>query len=308
MRDRWDVLGFGAVAVDDLLYVERYPPPNTKTPVRATRRVGGGLVGTALVTATRLGARAAYAGVLGEDHLSGFTRDEFSREGVDCSPCLFQKGARPIHSIVVIEEGSGQRNIFYSYEGVIERDPDDSCEDLVRSTRVLLLDHTSIRMGLAALEVAKRHSIPVVGDVEDHVRPGVTDLIKKLDHLILGHELARSLTGESEPPAMLRSLLCPQRACTAITVGERGCWYAEGKGPIRHQRAFRVHVVDTTGCGDVFHGAYAACIAQGMEVAAAIELASAAAALKATQPGGRSGIPDRATLERFLQEVNHATP
>jgi sulfofructose kinase len=61
-------------------------------------------------------------------------------------------------------------------------------------------------------------------------------------------------------------------------------------------------VVDTTGCGDVFHGAYAACIARGDTVAAAIQVATATSAIKATQPGGRAGIPDRPTVERFMQE------
>ena len=56
----------------------------------------------------------------------------------------------------------------------------------------------------------------------------------------------------------------------------------------------------TTGCGDVFHGAYAACIARDLDVAESIRFASATAALKAMQPGGRAGIPDRVTVEKFL--------
>ncbi len=61
-------------------------------------------------------------------------------------------------------------------------------------------------------------------------------------------------------------------------------------------------VVDTTGCGDVFHGAYAAAIARGAGTRAAIRLASAAAGMKATRPGGRAGIPDWPALQRFLVE------
>jgi sulfofructose kinase len=59
--------------------------------------------------------------------------------------------------------------------------------------------------------------------------------------------------------------------------------------------------VDTTGCGDVFHGAYAACIAQGESVDTTVRIATAAAGIKATQPGGRAGIPDRAAIDRFLE-------
>jgi len=59
---------------------------------------------------------------------------------------------------------------------------------------------------------------------------------------------------------------------------------------------------------DVFHGAYAACIARGETVAAAIQVATATAAIKATQPGGRAGIPDRPTVERFIQTEGTAQP
>jgi sugar/nucleoside kinase (ribokinase family) len=76
--------------------------------------------------------------------------------------------------------------------------------------------------------------------------------------------------------------------------GRRGaCWFAERSGAARFQAAFPVAVLDSTGCGDVFHGAYAAAIARGEPRPYAIETASAAVAIKATRPGGRAGIPSR---------------
>lgn len=59
MNVMWDVLGFGAVAVDDLVYLDGYPAPDSKMPVVEEQREGGGLAGTALVAAARLGARVA---------------------------------------------------------------------------------------------------------------------------------------------------------------------------------------------------------------------------------------------------------
>ena len=61
---RFDVLGIGVTAVDDLLYVDRYPPPDAKITVLRSERQCGGLAATALVAASRLGAKCAYAGVL----------------------------------------------------------------------------------------------------------------------------------------------------------------------------------------------------------------------------------------------------
>ncbi len=71
---------------------------------------------------------------------------------------------------------------------------------------------------------------------------------------------------------------------------------------VRHQPAFPVEVVDTTGCGDVFHGAYASALAEGLDLPVRVRLAAAAAALKATQPGGQAGIPSRGKVEAFLGE------
>ncbi len=95
----WDVLGLGCVAVDDLLYIPAYPPPDSKVRVRRRERQGGGLTGTALVAASRLGARCAFAGVLGDDDDSRYLEEAFRREGVDTSPVVRRTGrgrsARP---------------------------------------------------------------------------------------------------------------------------------------------------------------------------------------------------------------------
>lgn len=302
MNVRWDVLGFGAVAVDDLIYVDRHPLPDTKTPVRDRQRQGGGLAGTALVAAARLGARAAYCGVLGDDELSRFTLEALEREGVDCTPTAHQPDARPIYAIVIVDRSKGHRSILYSTDGVVEPEPERITPDLVANCRVLFVDQTVIETALHVIELARVHRIPVVGDIESDSDPRTLDLVRQVDHLIVGIQLAERVTGETEPAAMVRALSEPDRVCRVVTAGERGCWYSEYGGRVRHVPAFQVQAVDTTGCGDVFHGAYAACIARGKTIARAIQIATAAAGIKATQPGGRSGIPDLSTVERFLRE------
>lgn len=300
MSAGWDVLGFGVVAVDDLVYVDQYPLPNTKMPIQHQQRQGGGLAGTALVASSRLGAKAAYCGVLGEDELSRFTLEELEREGVDCTPTSYHHEARPYHSIVIVDLSTGHRCILYSDAGVTEPEPERITPDLVTNCRVLFVDHTVIGAGLRAAELARAHRIPVVGDIELEADPRIPDLMHQIDHLIIGAQLAGRITGENEPAAALRVLSRYDRACCVVTAGERGCWYSEHGGEVRHFPAFRVQAVDTTGCGDVFHGAYAACIARGESVSRAIEVATAAASIKATQPGGRSGIPDLPAIKRFL--------
>lgn len=298
---RWDVLGLGAVAVDDLIYVDHYPAPNSKLPIRDRQRQGGGLAGTALVAASRLGARAAYGGVLGDDELSRFTIRELEREGVDCAPVIRRADARPFHSIVIVDRSTAQRSILYTSQGVTELAPDEISHELT-SCRMLFVDHTVVASALRAVELAHQHCVPVIGDIESERDVRVHDLILHIDHLILGIDAAARLTGESEPAAMVRALASGRRACSVVTAGAQGCWYSERGGAVNHFPAFQVSAVDTNGCGDVFHGAYAACIAQGESVAQAIKVATAAAGIKATQPGGRAGIPSREALDQFLKE------
>jgi len=298
----WDGMGIGAVAVDDLYYVDHYPLPGGKVPVQREERQGGGLVATALVAASRLGSRVAYAGVLGNDELSRFTLQELEREGIDCTPVIRRANARPIHSTIIVERPTGQRSILFSFAGVQQLHPCEISENLIAGCRVLLIDHTVDAGGLRAIDLAHNQGIPVIGDIEHPGGPWITELLASIDHLIIGITLARHLTGLREPEATVRALSEPRRACLVVTVGEQGCWYAERDGPVHHFPAFEVSVVDTTGCGDVFHGAYAWCLAQGADVTRCIEVATAAAAIKATRSGGRSGIPHREMLDRFLKQ------
>jgi len=297
----WDVLGIGTAAVDDLLYLDRFPHPDSKVPVREAHRQGGGLTATALVAAARLGAKAAYCGLLGEDELSVFTERELEREGVDCSLCVRSEGGRPFHSVILVEREGNTRTILYQ-PGTIEPPLEAITADLVASCRVLFIDHNAPNAGLRAARLAHQTGVPVVADIEVAEFAGLDEFLALADHLIVGQSLAARLCGQMEPEEQTAMLARSGRACTVITAGERGCWYSLRGGPVLHQPAFRVQVVDTTGCGDVFHGVYAAALAQGEGIPGAIRLASAAAAIKATRPGGRAGIPDRAAVERFIGE------
>src|SRR5439155_26722425 len=102
MSPEFDVLGLGAVAVDEWIYVDSYPPPDEKAHVLRTERQCGGLTATALVAAARFGAKCAYAGVLGDDELSQFAIERMRAEGIDLDHLLARHDARPVHSYIVI--------------------------------------------------------------------------------------------------------------------------------------------------------------------------------------------------------------
>ena len=298
----WDVLGIGCVAVDDLHYVEAYPAPDAKVRVRKRERHCGGLTATALVTASRLGARCAFAGVLGDDEDSRFVLDALAREGVDVDPSVRRSSARPIRSTVLIDETHHTRTIFYDLAGTVGADTESPPADVITSARVLLIDHYGVEGMTRAARIAREAGVAVVADFEHHEWPGFADLLALVDHLLVARPFAEQRTGTSSPEEAVARLWDAGRQLVAVTDGSAGCWYRDAGSPARviHQPAFAVPVRDTTGCGDVFHGAYAAALARGVGADQRIRFASAAAALKATRGGGQAGIPTRDEVERVL--------
>jgi sulfofructose kinase len=305
MNKRWDVLGIGVAAVDDLVYVNHYPQPDEKIPVISKQRQGGGLTATALVTAARHGLRVAYCGRLGNDELSRFTLQDLQREGIDTSPTLLIPQAKPFHSIIIVDTLTGSRTILYSAEGVAEPDLEAITEEVVASSRVLFIDHLTYHSGLQAAKIAHTHGIPVVADMESVALPDLDWFLKHIDHLIVGIDIAHRLTGMSKPEDMVQAMAKYEMACFTVTDGARGCWYSERGGKAIHVPALSVEAVDTTGCGDVFHGAYAGALARGESVSRAVRLATITAGLKVEHPGGRTGIPGLERVERVMEEQYH---
>jgi sugar/nucleoside kinase (ribokinase family) len=275
-----------------------------KKSVRHRRRQCGGLTGTALVAAARLGARTGYAGLLGDDDLSRAVREHFHREGIDLSCAVPNAAARPAHSTIIVDQTHNTRTIFASLEGAIGADPLLPEADVIRSASVLLVDHHGLEGTLRAVRIARANGIGVVADFERDPGPPFAELLDAVDHLIVSERFGRELTGADNAARSAEKLCRGGRQAVVITCGAAGCWYApsEGRPFARHFPAFAVPVVDTTGCGDVFHGAYAAALAEKRDLEDRIRWASATAALKAGCHGGPPGLPRREAVEVFLAE------
>lgn len=206
-----------------------------------------------------------------------------------------------LSTIIVSREGT--RNIFVDRMGAQGADSELPDGDLVRRARVLLVDNIGVAGMLRAARIARAAGIPVVADFEADDDPEIEHLFPLVDHLILSTGFARRRTGLTDPATMVNQLWDEGRAVVAVTCGDEGVWFrASGDEQVAFLPAFRVEAVDSTGCGDVFHGAYALGLARGMGVPERMRLAAATAAIKATKPGGQAGIPDWSTVAAFLQE------
>jgi sulfofructose kinase len=305
MMEPFDILGLGCTAVDDLLYVESYPPADGKVRVCRRERQCGGLTATALVAAARMGARCAYAGSLGDDELTHFVERQLREERITLDYLRRQVGSRPVHSVIVVDEIRHTRTIFFDPHCAGGALPDWPPEEVICAARVLFVDPYGIEGMLRAARIARAAGIPVVADLEIAGTDGpFAELVALIDHLVVSFDFARAWTGRERPGDAAKALWNDGRQAVVVTCGTEGCWYLgndDSRNP-RHQPAYPVTVVDTTGCGDVFHGAYAAGLAQGLALPDRVRFASAAAALKARGRGGQAGIPTRETVENFLKE------
>ena len=136
----------------------------------------------------------------------------------------------------------------------------------------------------------------------------LTDLTSLVTHVVAPKSCAERLAPEATWEARLTALTAEGPPFAAVTVGEEGCYYLNG-GKLSHQPPFSVPVVDTTGAGDAFHGAFACALGRRWSEDRAVTFASAVGALTCRALGGRTAIPRFEETVAFIEaqsEINLA--
>ena len=294
---KFDVIGLGYSAVDYLGTVPHLPALDSKLEMIDFSRQGGGPAATATVAAARLGAKSAFVGHIGSDDLGDFMVRDFAKEDVDTSHVVRREGASSQFSFIMVDRKTGKRTIVWTRSEIPPLDPACLDKDFLTSCKVLHLDRHEIAAGIQAARWVREAGGIVSMDAGTYV-PDIDDLLPHVDVLIGSYRFARDATGEPNPAACAR-LLLKDRRIAGVTCGEGGSYFA-AQGEEFHIPAFKVQVVDTTGAGDVFHGAFAYGLSQGWDAKRCAAFASAAAALKCTKLGGRAGIPTREQAEALM--------
>jgi sugar/nucleoside kinase (ribokinase family) len=296
----FDVVGLGGCAWDRLAVIERYPSVDTKNEVLHYEEQGGGPVATALVTLARLGASTRFLGKLADDDDGKLAVESLGAEGVDVRRVLFQKTDNPSYVFVVIEKETGTRTIFYSRGDLSPMTPEELDRNIVTSGKILHVDRHQIAAAIVAAQWAQEAGSKVVVDAEGKV-PGMDALLDLADYIVGSSDFARATTGKNDVRNAARELLRAKTSAVVVTAGDAGGVCVSHEGEFWYP-AFSVDVVDTTGAGDVFHGAFNYGILQGWSLHATTRFASAVAALKCRALGGRTGIPSLEEALHFLEE------
>jgi len=300
-----DVVGIGCAAADWLAVVDQFPGPDRKMRVKEFTRQGGGLVGTALVALSRLGARTRYLGRLGDDDLGRFVRDALEKDGVDVSGVVMDPGKSAIFAYIIVTPAAGHRNIFWTDENVPTLRPEDISREQVTCARALYVDGFQREAALQAIGWAREDGMWIGVDAELSDRD-MTPFVDAADVIIASQQFAETRTGRADFRDSARAMFDRQQRISAdkivvVTGGVRGS-FCVTKQDAFHQPAFQVEVKDTTGCGDVYHGAFMFGLLQGWTTRRVAEFASAVAAMKARHLGGRAGIPTLPQVNEFLEK------
>jgi sugar/nucleoside kinase (ribokinase family) len=283
------VLGFGAISVDDIIYVDR---PLNAGKGRVTSRITdhGGNVATALVTVAKLGGRAGFIGWLSAQKPNDPSARELERHGVDISFAPRRPDAKAIRSVITVAP-DGDR--FIAYDDNVPHGTSETLADaILAQAKVLLIDAYAID-ALTVVARAQQLGLAVVADIEWSAGAVTETLMGLSNHLVLPFAFAKSFTGESGPAAITRKLWADDRDAVVLTDGGQGAYVRQkDDAAIWHIPAHKVMAVDTTGAGDCFHGAYALSLTEGKSPLACALYANAAAAFSVTGKGGRRSLPD----------------
>lgn len=303
------IVGVGHCCKDYLCVVEQYPSEDGSTHILSIDDShGGGAVATAMVAAVRIGMPSAMIANLGDDAVGDAILHELTQEQVSIEGISRIPGGRSSTSYIMVNPATGSRTKFPYRDNLPSIVFDVLKQALIQHAAILHLDGTQYENALNAAKLAKAAGVTISldGCSMQADRAANLALAGFADLLIMNARYPLCVSGEQDIASALRHIAEHTSARVILsTQGANGCW-AWINGQAQHFDAFPIHAVDTTGAGDVFHGAFLVAWAEGQPLPDCIRFASAASAMKCLQSGGRQGIPSRKELDRFLAEHHQA--
>jgi sulfofructose kinase len=304
MTSELQIVGLGVATLDVLIRLKDMPTWERGTRISGFRFDGGGLVGTAMVAAAKLGARAGFVGTAGTDEAAELKLRSMVECGVDLSRLVRRDGPEDQVVIVHVHAETGERVFAGMGFGSRQQIPVEELDrDYITAADYLHIDGFHFEAALQAAKWMHKAGKTVVmdgsktsGPVRDHLR----SLVGHVDVLITGAGFAKGLTGISDIYEAGEAVLKLGPRVFVETVGEQGSYTVTSETRF-HTPAFKVDVVDTTGAGDVFHGAYIVGLLHGWDLRRIARFSTAVSAIKCTKLGGRAGIPTFEQAVAFLE-------
>jgi sulfofructose kinase len=297
-----EILGIGSSSYDMLSVINQMPSWETIEYIEEYQVQQGGMVATALVAASKLGANVEYIGGIGFDLQGEFLKANFQKYNVKFGRIqVFRNDFSPL-TYVLINRETGQRTFIHN-KGVQAR-ADLLTEDIdLTGVQFILFDGFYFNTALATARRARDKGIVSVTDLSQQNRNlKIVEYLSLIDYPILSELFVNSYLEMEDPLEAGKKLYNRSNKALIVTCGEKGVYIITADG-IEHIPAFRIKPIDTTGAGDVFHGAFLFSLWKGYGIREAVIFSSAVSALKCTKIGGQDGIPCFNETKDFL--MNH---
>jgi sulfofructose kinase len=300
-----DVVGVGINATDTILRLPRFPTLDSKVELLSADVRPGGQVASAIVACRCWGLRARYVGKIGDDAAGKFQIEEMRREGVEAH-WITAPGCQSQTAYILVDEASGERTVLWKRDAGIALRPEDLKREWIRGARALLVDGHDTEAAACAAQWARAEQIPVVGDFDNRY-PQVEALLEHVDFPITSKDFTERLTGEKNLlkslPEIFREFKC---RLISATLGRLGVLSWDGDRFVLCP-GFRVKPVDTTGAGDIFHGAFLYGLVRAWRMEEILEFSCAAAALNCEAEGARGGIAALDTIRNFRRAAKRSS-
>ena len=288
-ESQFDVVGVGLNATDTMILIPHFPAYGGKVPFLEEIMSPGGQVASAMVCCAKLGLRTKYIGTIGDDVRGEIQWESLQGSGVNLDHVQRRANCANQSAYILIDQTTGERTVFWSRPEGLRIDAEEITPEQITCARLLHIDGHDTPAVAHAARIARQHGIPVTVDV-DTIYKGFEHVLPNVDYLITSSEFPERWTGEADPMKALALLQDNYgMKVAAMTLGAHGALARVG-GRFVYSPAFVVNCLDTTGAGDVFHGAFCYAVVKGFSMEETLEFSNALAALNCTALGARGGI------------------
>ena len=328
-----DIVGIGASTLDRFIVVDHYPTGREVQQVVSSTTDGGGPVATALAVAGKYGARTAMIDSIGDDMVGRHILDDFEKYNVNTEAIQVESGANSGVATILVKQSTGERAVFFERSTATEPEFLDTHKQLIESTYILHINGRHRQLMRSAMAVAKEVGTIISLDggaqrYDEDMKPITED-----SHIVIvARDYAEKYTGTTNLEEACRIIYERGALIAGVTDGANGSYFVWPDGTAYRCKPFpQESVVDTTGAGDSFHGAFLAKLSnilhsesakvsstntvQGDSSLCAVELikgcahsdleqaaifASAVASLNTQGIGGRSPLPTLKSVQELI--------
>jgi len=296
----FDVIGVGTNSVDEVLITGENlldVLSAGKGRVQARYVFSGGQTATTMCACAAFGLKTGYVGAFGSDAWGGTVRRDLEERGVATSHSTVVD--KPNRTAVIVVDATGNRTVLWHRSEGLSLKPHELDASALQA-RLVHIDDDDPELALRAAALARTAGTPVTSDLE-HLNDSTEQLIASTTYPILNEHLAAALTGEHDPERALRRLRHLNPGLICVTLEARGAAALEGDR-FHMSAAMPVTVVDNTGAGDIFRGAFIYGILQKWAIPDMLRFANAAAGLSCTRLGAIASVPTHDEARRLLAE------